>query len=1071
MITPTDASGPGRLRVRRLTGIGLSLPSLLAWSLHAALAIPATPDWENPEILGRHRAAPSATAIRFPDLASAQAVSDQILPLEQRRAGSPWYLSLNGPWQFRWAPSIAERIAGFERPDFDTRDWSTIPVPSCLERQGYGIPIYVNFMRTDALCPWGKMDPPRIPHDRNSVGAYRRSFTLPPSWQDREIRVHFDGVESAFDLWVNGRYAGSSKGSRTPAAFDITSHLQPGENLLAVEAYRYSDGSYLEDQDKWRMSGIFRDVYLYCLGNIHLRDHFVRASWDARRREGKLSINAELHNRGTAAAAVTLELALWDGNRPIELGPLTANTLVAPSAPETLTLKASVPGVMPWSAEDPQLYRLDLVLRAADESILEVIPQTIGFRTVDIEDGQLRVNGQPLRLKGVNRHEMDPDTGYTVSHASMIRDIQLMKQHNLNAVRTSHYPNAPDWYALCDFYGLYVVDEANVESHGIGYDPRTSLAWKPEWHAAHRDRIQRMVERDKNHPSIIIWSLGNEAGDGPAFETAYAWVKDRDPSRPVQYERAKLKPHTDIFCPMYPHPDTLLEYAEAVTDRPLIMCEYAHAMGNSLGNFKEYWDIIESHPRLQGGFIWDWVDQALRARDDQGREFWAYGGDFGPPGTPSDGNFNCNGLVLPDRRPSPALLEVKHVYQYLKLEPVDPARGRIRVRNDYAFLNTREFLGRFTVSSNGLPIQSGELPTLALEPQTARTVRLPIQKLKPQPGTEYFLNIEFALRQSRPWAEAGHIVATAQFPIVQTLSPIVATVSARTTGTLHLSESPEAILVHAPTFTATFGHASGTLESLVADGRELLASPLIPNLWRAQTDNDNASSDLLRRDAGIWEHAGPERVVTSLRRIGSDDHLVWIKGEGTMVSGQVDWTLTFAVRRDNLDVHFHFIPNTDMPELPRVGLQMAIPDDLDTMTWFGRGPHENYWDRQASAHVGLYSGRVKDLLHPYVRPQENGNRSDVRWVSWTHAGGHGLRIDHLGDLLSVSAWPFTQDDLQAARHLHELPDRDFITVNLDYRQRGLGSINSWGAQPLETYRLPPKLYQYSFRITPVTASP
>jgi beta-galactosidase len=1065
MRNPTDGRNSGRPNSAPLLTAGLLLANCLIWPTQAA---PAAPDWENPEVLGRHRTPPHATAVRFPNLEGARAVSDPRLPLEQQRASSPWYLSLNGPWKFHWAPTVADRVGGFERPDFDDRNWSTIPVPSCLELEGYGIPIYVNFMRTDDLCPWGKMDPPRIPRDRNSVGAYRRTFTISESWRGREIRVHFDGVESALDVWVNGQHAGFSKGSRTPAVFDITSFVQAGENLLAVEVYRYSDGSYLEDQDKWRMSGIFRDVYVYCLGAVRIEDHFVRASWESREGVGHLRIETENRNRGATAAAVELEVSLWDGDRQIELSPLTASATIDSAESEMLTVKTTAPEVKPWSAEEPQLYQLYLRLRDANGAVLEVIPQTIGFRTVDIRDGQLRINGRPLRLKGVNRHEMDPDAGYTVSHASMIRDIELMKQHNLNAVRTSHYPNLPDWYALCDFYGLYVVDEANVESHGIGYDPRHSLAWKPEWQAAHLDRIQRMVERDKNHPSILIWSLGNEAGDGPAFETAYAWVKDRDPGRPVQYERAKLKSHTDIFCPMYPHPDRLVEYVDEFTTRPMIMCEYAHAMGNSLGNFKEYWDIIESHPRLQGGFIWDWVDQALRARDEQGREFWAYGGDFGPPGTPSDANFNCNGLVLPDRRPSPALQEVKQVYQYLKLEPVEPAKGRIRIRNDYVFLNTREFLGRFSVTSNGVAIRSGELPALALEPQEAKTVRLPLQKLKPQPDAEYFLNIEFAVREARPWAEAGHVVATAQFPISQKGYRTGSGLSAPIWGPLHVSETPEAITVRAPSFTATFGHASGALESLVAQGRELIAGPLVPNHWRAQTDNDNASTDLLRRDAGVWEHAGPERVVTALRRTASHERAVWIRSEGTMVQGQVDWTMTYLVWPGGVRVGLRVIPNTEMPELPRVGLQMPIAGDLDTMTWFGRGPHENYWDRQASAHVGLYSGRLKDLLHPYVRPQENGNRSDVRWVTWTDAEGNGLRVAQSGGLLSVSAWPYTQDDLQTARHLHELPHRDFITVNLDDRQRGLGSINSWGAQPLEAYRLPAKPYEYRFYIQPMT---
>ncbi len=656
-------------------GARVLMAALLLAGLSASAAN-ARPDWENPEVVGIHRLAPRATTVAYPSERAALKQSDTAEPLAARREASPWYQSLNGTWKFHWSETVPARPVDFYAVDFDTSAWDDIEVPSCWQMKGYGYPIYVNMMHDNAHCPWGKMDVPNIPDDRNPVGSYWKKFTLPKSWSGRRVLIHFDGVESAFYLWCNGRKVGFSKDSRTPSEFDLTEFAEPGENLVAVQVFQYSDASYIEDQDKWRMSGIFRDVYLESAAPVRIRDLFIQATLDDRYEHGQLIVEAEVENTSEQPCDAALQVRLLDPQGAVVLSDRVRGNGVAPGQRALLKLTTGVQNPLQWSAESPSLYQLLVTHRNGANEVIECIPLKVGFRRVEIRNQQLWVNGRSIYVKGVNRHEMDPDTGYSVSRASMIQDIRLMKQSNINTVRTAHYPNNPQWYELCDLYGLYVIDEANIESHGIGYNPETTLANKPEWKAAHLDRTIRMVERDKNHPSIILWSLGNEAGDGTNFEATSAWIKQRDASRPVHYEQARLKDHTDIYCPMYATPDHLEKYASGNPTKPLILCEYEHAMGNSVGEIQEYWDVIERYPVLQGGCIWDWVDQGLRKVDAQGRSFWAYGGDFGPKDVPSHGNFCCNGLVQPDRKPSPHLLEAKKVYQYVKTHAKDLSNGR-----------------------------------------------------------------------------------------------------------------------------------------------------------------------------------------------------------------------------------------------------------------------------------------------------------------------------------------------------------------------------------------------------------
>lgn len=1026
------------------------------------------PDRLNPEVLGFRREPARASFIVYPDREQALAHADTLRPLLERRNGSAWYRSLNGAWRFHWSPNVPSRPVGFQDPAFDDASWRDVPVPSCWQMLGVDIPIYVNFMRNDAKCPWGRMNPPWIPDARNPVGSYRRTFQIPESWAGRRVVLHFDGVESCYTVWVNGQRAGMAKDSRLPGAFDITPFLKKQDNLLAVEVFRFSDASYLEDQDKWRLSGIFRDVYLYAIGTLHVRDVEVHSGFEPDTGSGNFKALVTVGQSGAGESApARLDAILIDASGRNVSTNVVGHVMV-PSAGEAVAEVAlRVAQARPWSAEDPYLYQLLLSLRDGRDQLMGVIPLKVGFRTLEM-GRVLKLNGRPIRFRGVNRHEISPDTGYTVTHDLMVEDIRLMKQHHVNAVRTSHYPNVPEWYDLCDAYGLYVVDEANVESHGVGYDPRRTLAAKPEWKSAHLDRVQRMVERDKNHPCVVAWSLGNEAGDGPNIEAGYDWLKQRDKSRPVQYERAKLKRHTDVYCPMYPEPERLTEYALSAPQRPLIMCEYAHAMGNSVGGLREYWDAIEAHEVLQGGFIWDWVDQGLRQQDEHGHEYWSYGGDYGPPGTPTDGNFCCNGLVRPDRRPSPALTEVKHVFQPVSMVALDARQGRLRLVNKHDLQNLAAWVPIFEVTQDGEVVQEGRVKPLRLAPGRSVEWRVPVRPIRFRAGSEYFLNVRFVLAGDTLWAPAGHVVAWDQFPIKNPAGVRADDLEVASVRTVRFSELDDGVEVASGQFVARIGRRTGALESYRLSGHELVASPLVPNFWRAQTDNDSASEDLMLRELGIWRKAGPERVVVAVTARSMEPQHVQVRTFGTCVDGQVEFEMNHDFfGNGDVRVAMRVIPNTDMVEIPRVGLQMSVPGAMNHWTWYGRGPEENYGDRYRGSMVGLYQGSVAELQHAYVRPQENANRTDIRWMALTDAAGHGWLMLAGAKPLSASAWPHTQEDLESSTHINRLPIRDQVTVNLDLAQRGLGGINSWGAKPLPAYRLVPRIYEYEVILRPV----
>jgi len=1018
----------------------------------AAKANPAVNDWEDPQIIGRNKEPAHCTLMPFNNKRAA---------LKGDRGGSPFCRSLNGRWDFHWVNKPADRPVEFYRPDYDVSGWDKISVPSNWQLHGYGRPIYLNIP-----YPF-PAKPPHIPHDYNPVGSYRREFTIPAEWKGRQIFLHFDGVESAFYLWVNGEKVGYSQGSRTPAEFNITGYLRPGTNILAVEVYRWSDGSYLEDQDFWRLSGIFRDVYLFSTADLHIRDFRIRTELDEQYRNAVLKVTTRIKNyskqpRGNYA----VELDLFNNEGvPISSKPLISFKMGDIAAGKEGLFNSNTDIINPkkWSAELPNLYRALLTLKEEQGEIVEVVSCDVGFREVEIKNGQLTVNGKAIMVRGVNRHEHDPDTGHYVSVESMIQDIRLMKQSNINTVRTCHYANDPKWYNLCNRYGLYLIDEANIESHGLGYKPKKTLGNKPEWKKAHLDRTIRMVERDKNHPSVIIWSLGNEAGDGVNFKATSDWIHQHDPTRPVHYERAQERPHTDIVCPMYHSIGKIVKYARSNPYRPLILCEYAHAMGNSVGNLQDYWDAIEAYPHLQGGCIWDWVDQGLRKRTPDGREFWAYGGDYGDK--PNDGNFCCNGLVQPDRKPNPSLYEVKKVYQRIKVAPVDPIAGRVSVRNKYEFRNLDFVDVLWELTENGKIIQKGKLARLSLPAGKKREITVPFQKPPLKSGSQYHLKVSFALAEDELWADRGHVVAWDQFELPFDV-PTAPKANIAVMGGLKLEYTPQAVIVSGGDFVITVGKDSGAIESFIFRGRELIASALAPNFWRAPIDNDEGNK--MPKRLSVWRKAGSDRKVNSVAAERLSKKVVRIDVKATLpAASDSAYRSTYTIYGSgDVIVESSIEPEGKLPNLPRFGMQMAMPGEFDQVRWYGRGPHESHWDRKTGAAVGLYSSSVEEQIHVYVRPQENGNKTDVRWLALTNKDGTGLLAVGM-PLLSVSAWPFTMWDLERADHIHELPRRDTITVNLDYKQMGVGGDNSWGARTHPEYTLPARPYSYRFRLSPI----
>lgn len=1051
-------------------GLVTRISQTLVLSLVAAGLAHAAPVWEDEAVFRINKEEARATLMPFPTAEGAQ---------QGPRLASPWCRVLNGEWKFHWVDHPDKRPRDFFRPDFDDSAWGTIPVPANVERHGHGTPIYCNIP-----YPF-KKDPPRVmgeppgrfttQGERNPVSSYRRFFDLPESWEGRRVHIAFHGVSSAFFLWVNGQQIGYSQDSRTPAEFDITDQIEPGRNLLAVEVYRYSDGSYLECQDFWRLSGIFRDVYLRSSAPLDLHDVEVRATLDDRGK-GELALRTQVRNHTGEAPGYSIQARLTGPDGEALTGPMLTGR-VAPHGRQTAEIKTRGLVVRPWSAESPCLYRLLLTLRDAEGGEIAHYGLSIGFRSVAVEGGQLLVNSQPVLIKGVNRHDHHHVTAHYIPEEEMRRELELMKRLNINAIRTSHYPNDPRFLDLCDEYGFYVVSEANIESHGMGYGPR-SLAKDPAWGPAHLDRVQNMVESAKNHPSVVLWSMGNEAGDGVNFVACSEWLHHRDPTRPVHYEGAGMGAHVDLFSPMYFRIDKLGGWCRKEArkpphqQRPLILCEYNHTMGNSSGGLAEYWRHIRRERLLQGGFIWDWRDQGLietRAPKDGGgdpREFFAYGGDYGDH--PNDGNFCCNGVVAADGTPHPHAEEIAHQYRSILTSPVGvkSATLRLEVLNENFFTGLANHPGRWILLENGRPVREGRLDPLDCGPQETVPLTITPKNLPRDPGAEYHLTVEWLLGRKTAWAEADHVIARDQFQLPwgrRVVAPRPAE------GNVRLEAADDTSRVTGDGFEARFDNTRGVLSELRLNGQPVLASPLMLNFWRPPTDNDRGNK--MPGRCAVWRAAGPTATVTRFRHRTAGGAAV-LEYDLKVPAAKTTAQLAYTVHGDSaIEVRVEVLPQGKLPEIPRLGLQCSLPGTGYRWEWFGRGPKENYQDRKTGYPVGVHAGRVADLWWPYARPQETANRTDVRWAAFTRSKAPGLKVvADPGHLLEVGAYPFAQEDLEGIRHPVDIPARDFTTVHIAHRQMGVGGENSWGARPLPEHTIQPTgSYSWSFTLLPLAS--
>lgn len=1038
---------------------------LLLLASPLALAQRGTPEWEDPRVFSVNEEPAHATFVPYPDERSARRGALAFTPGAPTPEGSPFVRSLNGAWKFHWVKEPSLRPADFYKPEYDVSGWKEIRVPSNWEMEGHGTPIFLNIIypfKRDAPGVMG--EPPKdwtTYEERNPVGSYRRGFTVPRDWAGRETFLVLRGVNSACYVWVNGQKVGYSEDSRLPAEFNVTKYVRPGENTLAVEVYRFSDGSYLEDQDFWRLSGIFRDVELVSRAPVHVRDFHARTHLDARYADARLALNAKVRNAGASAEKVRLQAELYNARGQLAYAPFAVEGTAPAGGEVSLDVTEPLANPLKWSAEEPNLYTLLLTLRDSRGRVLESIPWRLGFRTSETRGGQILVNGRPVMIKGVNRHEHDPDLGHVTTREMMVRDILLMKRYNINAVRTSHYPNDERWYALCDEYGLYVQDEANIESHGYGANDRQRISDGEDFTEAHVDRVRRMVERDKNHASIFLFSLGNEAGWGRNFEAARAWVKANHPWVVLVYESG-ASVHSDAFNPMYTKPQNIVkQWEQKGRGKPFYLVEYAHALGNSVGNLQEYWDVLESRPEFHGGFIWDWVDQTFRKKTADGRDLWAYGGDYGD--RPNDGNGG-DGLVFADRRVQPELEEVKKVHQFVKVEPVELERGRVRVRNKHIFADLSYAEGSWELAADGVVVQRGRLPRLRTPAGRVEEVTLPLRRPARKSGAEYLLKVTFALAADTPWAKRGHVVAWDQFAMPYGGRAVPAP-DAASAPALAVEETAEAVTLRGPRFAARVGKASGALEAYEYEGRPLIAGPLAPNYWRAPIDNDRGNK--MAERLGVWRTAAAGRRVTKVSVERPGPGAARVTTEVSLPAGSSTARTTFTVYGDGtIEVESAFRPGGEVPELPRVGMRLLIPGEFRAVEWYGRGPHETYWDRQTGAAVGRYRSTVDELWTPYVEPQENGNRTGVRWVAFTDGAGRGLRAVGLPSL-SFSAWPFPASELERAKHSAEIRMSKETTVNLDYLQMGVGGDDSWGAQPHRQYRIAAKPYDYRFRLEPV----
>lgn len=1016
-------------------------------------------DWENPEVFQINREPARAAFLPF---------ADEVSAIKDHYTSSPWYFSLNGSWKFMWSPTPDQRPKDFYKVTYSTINWKEIAVPANWELNGYGIPIYTNI-----TYPFEK-NPPFINHSDNPVGSYKKDFVLPENWKNRHVFLHFEAGTSAMYIWINGEKVGYTENTKSPAEFDITKYVKAGQNNLAVEVYRWSDGSYLEDQDFWRLSGIDRNVYLYSTNDIRIADFFAKPDLDSNYKSGSLNVAITLKNlSSTAINNQKTEAKLIDASgKNIFTKILQVNS--EGNKTQTISFSQNVSNPKLWSSEAPNLYTLVLSLKNEKGSIIETVATQIGFRKVELKGGQLLVNGVRLMVHGVNIHEHNPVTGHFQDEATMMKDIKMMKQLNINSVRCSHYPNNVLWVKLCNKYGLFLVDEANIESHGMGVEgqpliymnPKTNPGHLPEWREAHLDRIYSLVERDKNAPSVILWSLGNESANGPVFHEAYKWVKKRDNTRLVQFEQAKENENTDIVCPMYPTIAYMKEYAaRKEVARPYIMCEYSHAMGNSSGNFQEYWDIIRGSKNMQGGFIWDWVDQGFEAKDEAGRKYWAYGGDLGSQNYTNDENFCHNGLVYADRTPHPGAFEVKKVYQDILFEAVDVKNGLIEIINDFGFTNLDQYNFKYQVLENGKIIKEGSVD-VALLPKSKKQFKLDLPKLQAKPGVEYLLNVFAYTKTGSELVPQNFEIAREQF-VLEGENYFEGTTA---TSAAAIDDEKDAFVLTASNVKVKISKITGLISFYSVNGEEYFKQYPEPNFWRAPTDNDFGNK--MPQRLNVWRSAGKNLSLEKIEEM-EENGKKYIVAKMKLNDVFSDYTIKYSLSNDGA---LEIVPsykkgNNPVPEMPRFGMIFVLKDHFENLDYYGRGPWENYSDRNTASFNGIYESKVADQYVPYTRPQENGYKTDVRWFKLSTNNGNGLEIKGLQPLgmSTLNNYPADFDGGLSKKNLHssDITPRKEIVVCVDLTQRGVGGDNSWGLPPHEQYVLTQSEYSYGFVIKPI----
>ena len=1012
-------------------------------------------EWENPQILDRGKEAGRSSFLLFSNENELKGNNPQ---------KSELYQSLNGNWKFNIVKSPSQRPLDFYAADLNDSNWKNIEVPSNWELQGYDIPIYTNI-----TYPFPK-NPPFIAPDYNPVGSYRRTFTVSESWNDKEIILHFSSISGYARVFLNGKEVGMTKAAKTPAEFNITSFLKKGENLIAVQVFRWHDGSYLEDQDFWRLSGIERDVYLQAMPKTTVWDYFVKSDLDNQYKNGLFNLDITLkYFEKSKIKNPAVKVELFDNKENV----IFSETKKVNNKEAKISFEKTIENVKQWSNETPNLYRYTITLLDNKGKVLEIISKKTGFRKVEIKNARLLVNGKVIMVKGVNIHEHDDEKGHVPNEKLTLKDLQLMREHNVNAIRMSHYPHDPHIYDLCDEYGFYVVDEANIESHAMGaewqnwFDKTKHPAYLPEWAPAHMDRIERMFAIDKNHPSIIIWSLGNECGNGPVFYDAYDWLKKVDHTRPVQFEQAGENRNTDIVAPMYPSIKSMKNYANSDKERPYIMCEYAHAMGQSSGNFQEYWDIINNSKRMQGGFIWDWVDQGIKTKNDKGEVFWAYGGDLGGANLQNDENGCADGLVFSNRTPKPALEEVKKVYQNIEFKLNN--KTDLTITNHFNFTNLSNYTFKWEVIKNGSKVKTGEF-NLDLDPEQSKKVALDLGAI--DENSEYFLNVYAVSKYDTPLVAKGFEFAREQFEVAKG-NYFAANATANTGSKLRYTVAKNVLSFETDNIMGEFDLQKGEILKYTSkNGKNVFTNFPSPYFWRAPTDNDFGNG--MPNKLGIWKEASKSPTVVSVNLDKKSSEGVLIKVAYQLAQANVPYTVEYLIQNNGaIKVTAAIdLAGKELPEIPRFGMRLKLNGAFDNLSYYGRGPWENYSDRNSAAFIGEYSDKViNQYAKNFIRPQESGYKTDVRWLTLKNDSGQGLKIEGQQPI-GFSALNISTEDLDPGKNKEQrhptdldLNSKEAVYLHVDYKQRGLGGDDSWGSLPHDPYRLLDKKYSYTYTIS------